>query len=274
MATPITEITSSSVGRGATAARAVTTVSIAGRHAARALVGPVDPARAFVTTRTGGRAPAREARRAFGELGPTYVKLAQLIASSPGLFPEVLSDELRSLLDRVPPVPPADVEHVVRRELGRRPGRSIRSVRSDPAGVRLDRAGPHRHAPRRHRRGGQGATPRDPGPRRRRPSHPVRRGPATRAHRPRGDGWRTRLPSSRTSRRRSLTSSTSCSKAERWSGSPRTSMCSGANEGVRVPQVYWRYTTPRVLTMERIYGHSIDDTGALAGHRLRPSPSC
>jgi predicted unusual protein kinase regulating ubiquinone biosynthesis (AarF/ABC1/UbiB family) len=37
----------------------------------------------------------------------------------------------------------------------------------------------------------------------------------------------------------------------------------GANSGVRVPQVQWRYTTPRVLTMERVYGHSIDDTDGL-----------
>lgn len=65
---------------------------------------------------------AREARRAFTELGPTYVKLAQLIASSPGLFPEVLSDELRTLLDRVPPLAPVDVDHVIRRELGGAPG--------------------------------------------------------------------------------------------------------------------------------------------------------
>ena len=104
-----------------TAARAATTVTIAGRHMARAAVGPL-------RRRAGRRRPewrtgaAREARRAFGELGPTYVKLAQLIASSPGLFPEVLSDEFRSLLDRVPPAPPGDINHVILRELGASPG--------------------------------------------------------------------------------------------------------------------------------------------------------
>ena len=55
MAIPITNITSSRVGRGATAARAATTVSIAGRHTARAFAAPVME-RAFVTARTGGRA--------------------------------------------------------------------------------------------------------------------------------------------------------------------------------------------------------------------------
>ena len=46
---------------------------------------------------------AGETRNTFAALGPTYVKLGQLIASSPGVFPRVLSDEFRTLLDRVPP---------------------------------------------------------------------------------------------------------------------------------------------------------------------------
>ncbi len=69
----------------------------------------------------GAAIAAREARDAFAELGPTYVKLAQLIASSPGLFPEVLSEELRTLLDRVPPIPYRDVATVIRSELGADP---------------------------------------------------------------------------------------------------------------------------------------------------------
>ena len=39
----------------------------------------------------------------FADLGPTYVKFGQIIASSPGAFGEQLSREFRSLLDRVPP---------------------------------------------------------------------------------------------------------------------------------------------------------------------------
>jgi predicted unusual protein kinase regulating ubiquinone biosynthesis (AarF/ABC1/UbiB family) len=56
-------------------------------------------------------------RRSFVELGPTFVKLGQLIASSPGLFPEVLSNELRRLLDAVPPEPVERVKAVIEREL-------------------------------------------------------------------------------------------------------------------------------------------------------------
>jgi predicted unusual protein kinase regulating ubiquinone biosynthesis (AarF/ABC1/UbiB family) len=63
------------------------------------------------------RALAVALRRSFAELGPTFVKLGQLIASSPGLFPEVLSDELRRLLDDVPPEPTHRIRRTVEREL-------------------------------------------------------------------------------------------------------------------------------------------------------------
>jgi predicted unusual protein kinase regulating ubiquinone biosynthesis (AarF/ABC1/UbiB family) len=56
-------------------------------------------------------------RRSFAELGPTFTKLGQLIASSPGLFPEVLSDELRRLLDDVPPEPTHRIRRTIEREL-------------------------------------------------------------------------------------------------------------------------------------------------------------
>ena len=57
-------------------------------------------------------------RRSFVELGPTFVKLGQLIASSPGLFPTFLAEELRSLLDDVPPEPTRRIRRIVERALG------------------------------------------------------------------------------------------------------------------------------------------------------------
>jgi len=64
------------------------------------------------------RALAASLRRGFVELGPTFVKLGQVVASSPGLFPDVLADEFRLLLDDVPPEPSAVVRQIVERELG------------------------------------------------------------------------------------------------------------------------------------------------------------
>ncbi|MCC7078399.1 MAG: AarF/ABC1/UbiB kinase family protein [Acidimicrobiia bacterium] len=78
------------------------------------------------------RAAASTMRRAFEDLGPAYIKLGQVIASSPGLFPGFLSYEFRRCLDRVPPEP----EHVVRRrvagELGAAPDRIFEEFSYEP----------------------------------------------------------------------------------------------------------------------------------------------
>jgi predicted unusual protein kinase regulating ubiquinone biosynthesis (AarF/ABC1/UbiB family) len=58
-------------------------------------------------------------RHAFEDLGPTYIKLGQLIASSQGLFPERYCSEFRKCLDRVRPFDYADVQRTIRAELGR-----------------------------------------------------------------------------------------------------------------------------------------------------------
>ena len=56
-------------------------------------------------------------RRAFEALGPTYVKLGQLVASGEALFPARYSEEFRALLDRVPALPFAKVRATLEREL-------------------------------------------------------------------------------------------------------------------------------------------------------------
>ncbi len=56
-------------------------------------------------------------RIAFSQLGPTYVKLGQLIASSPGLFPPEWAEEFASLRDRVPPFPGIDARRIIQDEL-------------------------------------------------------------------------------------------------------------------------------------------------------------
>ncbi len=62
-------------------------------------------------------------RRAFEVLGPTYVKLGQLVASGEAVFPERYSEEFRKLLDRVPPFSLAAVNHTLDEELGERRAR-------------------------------------------------------------------------------------------------------------------------------------------------------
>src|SRR6201998_1487115 len=106
----------------------------------------------------------------FADLGPTYVKFGQIIASSPGAFGEQLSREFRSLLDRVPPADTKEVHKLFADELGgqpselfanfdekrgwhavcrggggRRPAGVVRRLRGGAVRVCVDRPGALRH---------------------------------------------------------------------------------------------------------------------------------
>ena len=61
---------------------------------------------------------ARALRLSFEDLGATYLKFGQLIASSPGIFGEAISQEFRTCLDTGPAIPFWKVRKIVERELG------------------------------------------------------------------------------------------------------------------------------------------------------------
>ncbi len=69
---------------------------------------------------------------AFEQLGPTYVKLGQLIASSPGLFPEPLADACRRTLDEVAPERARTIARVIERDLGASPRTLFRRFDPEP----------------------------------------------------------------------------------------------------------------------------------------------
>ncbi|GAA4044878.1 ABC1 kinase family protein [Agromyces indicus] len=75
--------------------------------------GAADPA--FVAT-----SPAH-LRLALEELGPTFIKLGQLLSTRSDLLPPAFVDELAKLQDAAPPVATADIRAVIRRELGAEP---------------------------------------------------------------------------------------------------------------------------------------------------------
>ncbi|HEX4083090.1 MAG TPA: AarF/UbiB family protein, partial [Acidimicrobiales bacterium] len=62
---------------------------------------------------------ARPLRLTFEELGGTFMKFGQMIASSPGLFGDEMADEFRACLDTGPSVPFAAVRDQVEEDLGR-----------------------------------------------------------------------------------------------------------------------------------------------------------
>jgi len=53
------------------------------------------------------------------ELGPTYIKIGQMLSNRPDLVPESLIKELEKLLDRVPPFSTEKAKEIIEQELGR-----------------------------------------------------------------------------------------------------------------------------------------------------------
>jgi ubiquinone biosynthesis protein len=60
----------------------------------------------------------RRIRLALEELGPTFVKLGQILSTRPDLVGRTLADELKTLLDETPSDPPEVVRGIVENELG------------------------------------------------------------------------------------------------------------------------------------------------------------
>jgi len=207
-------------------------------------------------------AAVRELRLAFEELGPTYVKLAQLIASSPGLFPDALADEFRACLDEVAPVPLADVQTTITEDLGAPPSEVFAAFDPVPiASASIAQV------------------------------HAAELADGTRVVvkvqrpgiRPRLEGdlrilYRIARILERTSARGRMANPVAVVEdfaatlseelnfvlegraMERFDEGLRAF---GKNDEVRVPSVQWAFTTPRVLTMERIDGFKIDDLAQL-----------
>jgi ubiquinone biosynthesis protein len=57
-------------------------------------------------------------RMAFSELGPSFIKLAQLLSSRPDLITKEYADEFEKLQDKVPPFPTNDARKIIASELG------------------------------------------------------------------------------------------------------------------------------------------------------------
>jgi aarF domain-containing kinase len=79
----------------------------------------------------GNQGPVR-LREAFESLGPTYVKLGQLVASSEGMFPDAYCLEFRKCLDRVPSFGREEVDAILRADLNRDPDEVFSSFEYKP----------------------------------------------------------------------------------------------------------------------------------------------
>jgi ubiquinone biosynthesis protein len=66
----------------------------------------------------GASALGRRLGRVFSDLGPTFVKLGQMLTTRPDIIPQAVIDELRMLQDEVPPFETAAAKKIIEEQLG------------------------------------------------------------------------------------------------------------------------------------------------------------
>jgi ubiquinone biosynthesis protein len=197
----------------------------------------------------------------FADLGPTYVKFGQIIASSPGAFGEQLSREFRSLLDRVPPADKDKVHKLFAEELGGDPSELFATFDEEPfASASIAQV----HYATLHSGEEVVVKIQRPGIRRRVAAdlQILKR-------------FAQAVELAKLGRRLSaqdvvadfsdnlaeeLSFRLEAQSMEAWVAHLQASPL---GKNIRVPQVYWNLTSERVLTMERIQGIRIDDAAAI-----------
>jgi aarF domain-containing kinase len=71
-------------------------------------------------------------RKSFEELGATYIKLGQLIASAPGLFPKELVEEMQKCLDSAAPIPFSEIKKILKTEFKNKHNHVFSSIEEIP----------------------------------------------------------------------------------------------------------------------------------------------
>ena len=74
-------------------------------------------------------------RLAFQELGPTFVKLGQVLSMRPDLIPDHVVEELVKLQDQVAPMPFESVQEILNRELGFKVQSNFKEITATPLGA-------------------------------------------------------------------------------------------------------------------------------------------
>ncbi|WP_202400413.1 AarF/UbiB family protein [Rhodococcus rhodochrous] len=193
---------------------------------------------------------------AFEHLGPTFVKLGQLIASSPGLFPAALADACLRMLDDVPTFPSEQARAVIEEDLGHRIDEMFESFDDVPLAAA---SGAQVH----------GCVLRDG----RRAVVKVQR-PGI-AHRMLVDLRAAYMGAKllqlfeffriantpgiiRDLYNATMTELNAAVEADRQDRFRRNISAFGDNTFVTVPEVYWQWCGPRVICMERLQGKPVD----------------
>ncbi|OFJ55617.1 ABC1 kinase family protein [Mycolicibacterium grossiae] len=197
----------------------------------------------------------------FADLGPTYVKLGQIIASSPGAFGEPLSREFRSLLDRVPPAKKEDVHRLFKEELGDDPKNLFKHFDEEPfASASIAQV----HYATLHTGEEVVVKIQRPGIRRRVAAdlQILKRGARLVEYAKLGQRLSAQdvVADFADNLAEELDFRLEAQSMDAWVSHMHASPL---GENIRVAQVYWDLTSARVLTMERISGVRIDDVAAI-----------
>jgi len=203
----------------------------------------------------------REIPKTFADLGPTYVKFGQIIASSPGAFGEQLSREFRSLLDSVPPADTAEVHKLLAAELGADPSELFASFSEEPfASASIAQV----HFATLHTGEEVVVKIQRPGIRRRVAAdlQILKRlaQVAELAKTGRRLSAKDVVADFADNLAEELDFRIEAQSMEAWVSGLHSSPL-GRN--IKVPNVHWEFTSERVLTMERVHGVRIDDIAAI-----------
>ena len=75
---------------------------------------------------------AERVRMALEELGPTFVKMGQILSTRPDLLPVEFIRELPKLQDKVPPFPLSEIKEIIEKELHKPVGRIFSHFEEHP----------------------------------------------------------------------------------------------------------------------------------------------
>ncbi|HEY8414944.1 MAG TPA: AarF/ABC1/UbiB kinase family protein [Thermaerobacter sp.] len=208
--------------------------------------------------RARGRSLGVHLRQALEELGPTFVKLGQVLSTRPDLLPPDVLRELSRLQDRVPPFPYEQVAAQIEGELGR-PVHSL-FVRFDPEPLAAASIGQVHAA---ELPGGQPVVVKVQRPGVRRTIEAdldILMGLADLAERysPLAEVY----PFREIAGEIAATLRAELDFIREARNAERLRRLAARNPAVSIPRVYWEYTTPRVLTLERLEGTKLSEDAA------------
>lgn len=211
---------------------------------------------------------AARVRLALEELGPTFVKLGQLLSTRPDLLPPAYIVELSKLQDSAPPVPPEEIREAIERELGAGPEELFATF--DPAPLASASIGQVHAATLEDGTSVVVKVRRPDAVRQVHEDLEILNNLADRASRvwepARTYDVRGIVQEFSRTLRRELDYLREGENADRFAAN------FAGHPDVHVPRVLWDRTTSRVLTLERVTGIKINDLAALeAAHVDRPA---